>query len=328
METRAVTFVGVEQAQVVPVEVSAPGVGQLLVRTEVSCVSPGTELRCLRGLERGSDDWPFIPGYAIVGEVIAVGPNTQTPVGQRVYCNGTQDASVRLMWGGHCGLACVTEASVFPVPDGVPSRDAVFAHMAAIAYRGVRMAQVLPTDRVAVIGLGPIGQLSFRLFALTGAAVVGLDPDSSRVELAQRAGGSAIVVGDSLEASCRIEFPTGADVVVDATGVPAVFNEAVKCARDRPWSNVDLPGSRIIVQGSYAREFSVDYPSLFLREATMAFPRDAQPQDFAAMLGLMRRGALNLTGLAGDIVTPEQAPDLYARLLDRTPGLLTALIQW
>lgn len=328
MQTRAVVFTGVERVEVQTVVVREPGPGELLVRAEVTVISPGTELRCLRGLERGSDAYPYIPGYSMVGHVVQAGPDTTLPVGTRLYLNGTQDASLALMWGGHVQVAVVKEASVFPLAPDADAPDAVFAHLAAIAYRGVRMANPLPTETVAVVGLGPIGQLSLRLMALTGADVLGVDPDPTRVETARRAGCRAEVMTTSAADVVRARFAQGADVVVDATGVAAAFAGSVDCALDRVWGDIDRPGARIVVQGSYANEFPAPYPPLFLKESTVYFPRDCQPQDVAAMLRLLDRHQLNLEGMASEVVRPDDAPAVYARLLRRDPGLLTALIDW
>jgi len=77
-----------------------PASGEVLVATRFTCVRPGTELRCLAGRQPDAVGFPYIPGYAMVGEVIAVGPEVSMPIGTHVYLNGTRDGgSLGLMWG-------------------------------------------------------------------------------------------------------------------------------------------------------------------------------------------------------------------------------------
>jgi threonine dehydrogenase-like Zn-dependent dehydrogenase len=78
--------------------------------------------------------------------------------------------------------------------------------LAAIAYRGVRLAQPRLHETVAVIGLGPIGQCSARLFAATGARVVALDRIPERVAHLQGLGFDARVVAGDLHSVVQDDF--------------------------------------------------------------------------------------------------------------------------
>jgi D-arabinose 1-dehydrogenase-like Zn-dependent alcohol dehydrogenase len=71
MMTKTEALFVTEKNTVAPGELELPSPGQyeVLVRTAYSCISPGTEMRCLAGNESGSTIYPFIPGYALTGEV-------------------------------------------------------------------------------------------------------------------------------------------------------------------------------------------------------------------------------------------------------------------
>ncbi len=109
------------------------------VHSICSLVSPGTELAIYTGAHMGfslpEPPFPLIPhrpGYALIGEVEAVGSAVQgVAVGQRV-----------LMEAGHgtVGVADTRTHAVVPVPAGVPSAYAPLARMAGIAFTALRLA--------------------------------------------------------------------------------------------------------------------------------------------------------------------------------------------
>ncbi len=325
---KALLFSGVDTVGIGAVEVPEPGPGEVLVETLYSCISPGTELRCLSGTKDGSDNWPYIPGYAMTGTVVAVGDGVRIPVGTRVYCDGTRKVNVRRQWGGHISHAVLEEDNIYPLPDGLSPRDASLAALVAITYHGVRLSYPQPQETVAVVGLGPIGQLSARLHAITGARVIGGDLSPVRVKALESVGVEALVTSGGLAASFRQRLPEGADVVVDCTGAPGVIQQAIEIARDLPWDDSPTPGPRYVIQGSYGGDFSLPYSPAFMREMTFLLPRNRQPRDVRTVLNLMASGKLKVADLISDIRPPEDAPAVYAALKDPNSGLLTAAFQW
>ncbi|MCS6827475.1 MAG: zinc-binding alcohol dehydrogenase [Caldilinea sp.] len=327
MQTRAILFTAPNELTVGAVQIPAPGTGEALVEAIYTLISPGTELRCLAGKQEGAI-FPFIPGYSFVGRVVARGEDVFIPEGTLVYCNGTGAADVNLTWGGHVGHAVRSERELYPLPDGVDPLNASAAHLAAIAYRGVRLSQPRSHETVAVIGLGAIGALAARLHALTGARVVAADLSPRRVAAARRAGIEAYPVEETLAATFARILPAGADVVVDATGAPAALPQAIEVARQKPWDDGADPGARIVIQGSYVDAFSIPYQPAFRRELTFFVPRDAQPRDLRAVLDFMARSALDVSGVIGDVRPPEAAAKTYAELAEPDAALITAAFQW
>ncbi len=303
-------------------QVPAPAQGEVLVRTAWSCVSPGTELRCLAGLQTGAPAYPFIPGYALTGTVIE-SQDTTLQVGARVFCSGTHHAAHARCWGGHLEYAVASGSACVPVPDGLDLRLASAAKLAAIAYHGMRLSRPLPHERVYVIGLGPIGRLSAQLHALGGAMVFGTDLSARRRQAAAEAG---LHVADSLKAMATL--PNGADIVVDATGAGPVLLSAAQLLRPLPWDNALHSPTRLLLQGSYASPPSLPYNELFLSESQVLIPRDCQRRDLEAVLALMADGRLDVTDVVTDAGLPDHAPSIYAALRDRPDELMTAAFHW
>jgi predicted dehydrogenase/NADPH:quinone reductase-like Zn-dependent oxidoreductase len=127
-------------------------------------------------------DRPMTLGYSCAGEVIAVGEGVgDISPGMRVAAGGAGYAS-------HAEIVAVPRNLVVPVPDGVEDRWAAFATVGAIALQGIHQAEAVPGSRVAVIGLGLVGQLTLRLLRAYGYDPVGVDQDSAAVDAARSSG--------------------------------------------------------------------------------------------------------------------------------------------
>jgi bacteriochlorophyllide a dehydrogenase len=327
MKSKAIVFTAANQVDLQQIEIPDPGPGEVLLEALYTLISPGTELRCLAGNQVGVV-FPFIPGYSFTGRVIGRGAETTLEEGTLVYCGGTSKANIPLAWGGQTAHAVLDERAVYPLPEGLDPLLGSAAHVAGIAYRGVRLSQPKPHEKVAVIGLGLIGALAARLHAASGAEVIAADLSPFRTKAAQQAGLKAFTPDGNLAAAFQKLLPGGADVVVDATGHPAVLPQALSVARNKPWDDSAEPGPRLVVQGSYASDFSVPYDPAFQRELSLHVPRDTQPRDIRAVLDLMVRGKLSMDGIITEVRPPESAPETYAALRDPEVPLITVAFKW
>lgn len=328
MHSQALLFTGPHQVGLGTLELPPPGPGELLIEALYTCISPGTELRCLSGRQAGAPEWPYIPGYAMVGRVLEVGPQTQLSAGTLVFLGGTQKGDRARCWGGHAAHAIISEGAVYPIPTGVDPVEAALTKLAAISYHGVRLSRPQAHERVAVIGLGPIGQLSARLHALSGARVVGADLAESRIALLRTAGIEAISSAPGLRAAFSPVFPEGADVIVDSTGAPPVLAQALELGRDKPWDDTPVVGARCVIQGSYADSVPVPYTAPFMKEMSLLFPRDTQPTDLRAVLDLLARGKLRMRDLVSEICPPMDAQAAYQELARPGTPWVTAVFCW
>src|SRR5262245_9615853 len=169
--------------------VGDPGPGELLLETQASLVSAGTELAIFTGIHQGLTNpnvaWPKYPqpmGYMAVARVAAVGPGVEGwRVGDRTLTS-TGHAS-------HALVAADPPGRCWPLPAEIPAERAVFARMAKTAITALVRAEVTLGQAVAVVGLGIIGQVVLRLFEAAGSyPVVGVDPVAFRRAAALRGG--------------------------------------------------------------------------------------------------------------------------------------------
>lgn len=165
-------------------------------------------------------DQPATHGYSSAGVVLAADRDERRfRVGDLVACGGVNYAV-------HAEIVSVPRNLVVRVPDGVPPADASFATVGSIALQGVRRAGVQCGDRVLVIGLGLLGQLTWQLVAHAGAIPIGMDVAAGAVELARQTGlRHACLRGeDDVEAVCA--------QLTEGHGVDAVIVTAAAKSRD------------------------------------------------------------------------------------------------
>ncbi|MDP6502199.1 MAG: hypothetical protein QF886_01230, partial [Planctomycetota bacterium] len=146
------------QTTIADEEVRSPESGEVLIRTEVTLISPGTERAFLLGLPNTPRHFPRKYGYCNVGEIIELGSGVSgAAVGDRV-----------LSGGNHAQFVVVSAGNVFRIPEEVPSREAVFANLTSISIQAVRKASIELGEPVLIIGQGLIGNLALQLSRLSG----------------------------------------------------------------------------------------------------------------------------------------------------------------
>jgi 2-desacetyl-2-hydroxyethyl bacteriochlorophyllide A dehydrogenase len=328
MKSQAIVFTGIQKVELLEMELPVPEKGEALVQTLYSLISPGTELRCLAGKE--FSEFPFIAGYAAVGRIVETGVECPFPMGQLVFFGGTQKSNLPRGWGGHCQHAVVSAGSLIPLPPGIELLEAVTIALASISYHGTKVSRPQPDEKVAVVGLGPIGYLSALCHALSGAKVVGVDTEAWRVEHLQAAGIQAALSRGSILSAVEESLGQRADLVVDATGAPAVLPQCIEAVKllDWGWNEDTDHGARILIQGSYPADVSIPYRESFVRELKFLFPRNYNRRDLDEVLHLIQTGKLKTKGLIGDVVMPKHAREGYRRLQEREKGLLTVAFKW
>jgi threonine dehydrogenase-like Zn-dependent dehydrogenase len=176
------------QGEIRPVSLPEPTVGEVLIRTEQSGISRGTEMLVFRGgvppsefvtmrapFQEGEFPGPVKYGYLSVG-IVEDGPRELH--GRRVFCLYP-----------HQTAYVVPAHAVTPVPDGVPPARAVLAGTVETAINALWDAGPLIGDRVAVVGAGMVGCCVARLLgSIPGVQVTLVDINAGRAEVAAALG--------------------------------------------------------------------------------------------------------------------------------------------
>jgi predicted dehydrogenase/threonine dehydrogenase-like Zn-dependent dehydrogenase len=257
----------IKQGQVAVEDIPAPQVepGTLLVRVKFSSISAGTEMSGLksasqplwkralknpkavkstidmaathglahtRNVIQGKLAEGSPTGYSASGIVLEVGEGVENiQPGDRVACAGAQCAH-------HAEIIRVPRNLAVPLPAGLSLPVASTVTLGAIALQGVRRAQPTLGETFAVIGLGILGQLTAQMLRANGCRVIGVDLDSSRIELAKSLGMNFTLPpeeSNSLEHSLRLTDGKGVDGVIITAASPSdeVISNAFKMCRKK-----------------------------------------------------------------------------------------------
>lgn len=168
--------------------------------------------------------------------------------GLQNYCKSLNDA---LLPGGFTEKTLVTNSEAYsflsPIPDVLDDITASVLEPANCAFHVAVKADIKPGDKVLVLGLGAIGLIAAEIVKTLGAGtVIGADRSKLRIEKVRKTG--LIDVIDTSEADWMNQVKEmlskeGADVVIEATGAPAVLKDALEAART---------GGRIVCASVYA----------------------------------------------------------------------------
>src|SRR5216683_8318806 len=168
------------------VDLPSPAANQILVATEVSAVSAGTELAVYTGTHQwlkdpGLPDWkfPFRAGYSAAGRVVEVGPGVSGwKPGDRVSFPGNH-ASAELLTIGH------ERGRLWKLPDDLDFEKAALACILRYGMGASIRAGLTLGRSFAVLGLGMIGQAALRCAMAAGAwPVIGIDSVKMRRDAA------------------------------------------------------------------------------------------------------------------------------------------------
>jgi alcohol dehydrogenase len=171
--------------------------------------------------------------------------------------DGTQAEYVRVPFA---------DTSTYPVPDGVSDEEVLMlADIAPTGYEvGVLNGAVRPGDVVVVVGAGPIGLsaiMGARLFS--PAHIVAVDLADSRLEAAKRFGADTIVNPGREDALAVVRDLTeglGADVAIEAVGVPATFEQCAALVR---------PCGRVANVGVHGEPATLHLEDLWIKDVTI-----------------------------------------------------------
>jgi len=338
MRIREVVVTGQNQVelQTRDLDGSALGPGDLLIDTEATFISAGTELANYTGKEPKvfvPGQWctyPWRSGYGNVGVVRAVGPGvTRAAVGDRVFTYANHGSTVVFN----------QQRLVVGVPDDMDPVLAAAARMAGVAMTGIIVSEIRDAPWVAVFGLGMVGNLAAQMFHLRGCRVIGVDPVAARRELAARCGIDVTVGGTPEEAQAAIMEHTGgkgAGIAVDAVGHSAVVMQAAKATAT--FGQLVLLGSpRVPVEGNLTMLLS----DIHLRMITMRgalewcvpmYPdigeRTSQYSKQQTIFAWLRSGRLRLAELISHRLPPEEIKQAYKGLLRQPETYTGVALAW
>lgn len=325
--------------------IEGPDTGELLVKSECSAVSAGTELLLYHGQApegialdetlsslEGRIRYPIRYGYALVGRVAEVGNEVDRALlGRRVF-----------LFHPHASLAVVKVTEIIPLPEEVPPERAAILPNLETAVNLLLDGAPLLGERVAVFGLGVVGLLTTILLTrMLRGGVIGIEPQEYRRALTSSLAPDAVCLdpkyleppmaagGEGGYSAMHAHYP-GFDLVYELSGRPETLNQAIEATGF---------GGRIVIGSWYGIKRSpIDLGGRFHRArlrlissqvSTLApelSGRWSKARRMDTALKLLQE--LPLERLVTHQLRFDDAPEGYARLSQGEPGLMQLLFRY
>jgi (R,R)-butanediol dehydrogenase / meso-butanediol dehydrogenase / diacetyl reductase len=334
---RAALYVGNESFEVRDTVLREPGAGQVQVTVAYVGIC-GTDLHIKHGAMDGRVRMPAVIGHEMSGTVAAVGDGVSD------WRPGDRVTAMPLDWCGRChacraGHQHVCENLVFVgidapgamqqtwtvpehllvrLPPGLALDHAALSEPTAVAVHDVRRGAVSASDRVLVVGGGPIGLLIGTVAALEDADVLISEPNSFRRSAAEQLGLRAI---DPTAADLEGELAAwtdggGVDVAFEVSGSAPGLASATSALRVR---------GRLVVVGIHPQPVLVDLFRVFWRELEIVGARVYERRDFERAVELLAAGAIPAPQLISAIEPLERTPQAFSAL-EAGAGVVKILI--
>jgi len=330
---KRLVFTKPRSAEIEEVPIPPPSPGKALVRVNVSGISAGTELSYFRGapqlrLAKEEYTYPILPGYEAVGVVEASGQGvTHIRPGDRVVC-----------FGYHAEYVEVDAEYCARLPDTLSDESATLAVLSVTTMHAIRRAAIEYGDCVVVVGLGVVGILAGQQAKLAGAShVFGVDINPWRCSKAIEFGLDRAInptYDQALQEILKTTDGIGADVVIEAAGVPPSFENSLLYARDR---------GRVVILGYHTLPVQfIPGEEFFYKELTILATRAAGPQsglpvpyvrwtgdrNLELAVELLASGRIQVEGMITHRFPYHEAQNAYDLIDQSKENFLQILLNW
>lgn len=310
-----------------------PGPGQVLVQSEFSCISAGTERKRYMNVYADSGvpqrPFPVRPGYANVGTILKLGPEVGSfQAGERVLTMANHTSHY---------VRTIGEDAIERIPAGVRADHAALGVLAQVALAGVRRAPPEIGQAALVAGQGVIGQLIVQFLKAAGCRpVIATDVVDFRLEISRQSGADLTLNAARDDVHSAVMAATdgnGVERVYDATPTPHALPTNLRVAATR--------GIIVMLGGPMGTAELNLYADFFRRDLTLMgvfqplTPTEGTPltpwtqqRHRQLYLALLESGKVNAAHLITHVVPPAAAAATYAMLAEGGEESLGVLFDW
>lgn len=327
LKTKAVVFPEANRFEMTELELEEPGPEDIVVRTLVTSISPGTERWVLRGKHIGTK-FPCVPGYHRIGIVEECGKEVKTfQPGDVVYGSaGRWKGNIVPMFGAHLGLSVGNHRAYHFINSSIPNQieleTLAFTIVAGVANRGVNACKIHSGQRVLIIGAGFIGICAAQLAILRGAHPVLLEKDEERIGFAKKIIPSVLSVDDkNLDEVLNKIAPGGFDVLYDTVGNASTTDRMVQHTRYQ---------GTLLLQAQYfdKEHCAIDLDQIKIRELTAKTTCGIREEDWMQTMNNIRTRFLQIAPLITHRFDAEEALKGYELLHTGKPFNLGIVFHW
>jgi len=302
---KASLWMGPEKVEFAEIERPEPGPGEALVKVAYGGIC-GTDIMIYLGKHPRAKA-PLAACHEFSGTVVqadgeAVTPGTRVTINPLLSCGACYAcrsgmphvcATLKLVGidcnGGFAEYAVVPLEALFPIPDSVSLKQAALIEPLAVAVHAVRISDLKVGDVTAVLGAGPVGNLTAQVARMAGARRVFVSEVSpKRLEVAKALG------FDVIDAKTENVVDTIMEAT-DGVGVPVVFESAGTQPTIRDAGQVVRIAGQILQVGMPKTPPSIDITTLLFKEVQMATIRVYRyEEDFGQAVEIAASGKIDL----------------------------------
>jgi len=328
---KAALLFGVKDLRIEEIETPEVGAGEILVKVKAATTC-GTDLKIFqRGYVEGVIKLPTVFGHEWAGDVVDVGEGVSwLRNGMRVRagnsspclrCRMCQKEKYNLcedmmwLWGAYAEYIKVPSRIVMlntqEIPPHMTYEEAAVTEPLACVLHGIEEARVKLGDTIAIIGAGPIGLLHLLSVKKLGASrVIISDTVDERLQLAEEIGADETINAknkDTVKETKRLTDGFGADIVIEAIGLPATWEQALKMVRK---------GGTVLEFGGCppGTEIRVSTEQLHYGETTIRGAFHTTPAHFKKALNLIASGTINVKPLITRKMRLDQIKEAFETL--------------
>jgi len=340
---RGALLYGVKDLRVENIDKPKVGPGEVLVKVKAATTC-GTDVKIFqRGYVGGVIQYPTVFGHEWAGDVAEVGEGVSWPrKGMRVRagnsapclrCKMCQKGSYNLcedmmwLWGAYADYIKVPARMVMVNMQEIPSHlgyeEAAITEPLACVLHGIEEARMRLGDTVAIIGAGPVGLLHLLTAKKMGAEkVIVSDLVEERLRVAKQLGAEEIINAkqeEPIEKVRRLTGGYGADVVIEAIGLPATWEQALRMVRK---------GGTVLEFGGCppGTEIKVRTELLHYGEVTVLGTFHTTPVHFKKALSLIASGAIKVKPLITRKMKLDEVKDAFEILTTSKSDLKIAIL--
>jgi 2-desacetyl-2-hydroxyethyl bacteriochlorophyllide A dehydrogenase len=308
------------------IDVAAIGADDVVVATEFSAVSPGTELSAYLGLPplRPGPVYPRYQGYCNCGIVIAIGSNVKmVAAGDRVLTNAAHRSHYRIN----------QSEIITKVPPGMNGADASVTYLFHLGYAALLRTNVQAGQRVAIVGLGALGIGAIAVSRAAGAEVAAISAREQALSRSRRLG-ATVTCNPEDDAVNSID----ADVVISTSNSWRDWTVALRAARRGgviavlgfPGRGEPRPGSNPLdSQYFYDKQLTLMAVGQLLDEVPGSrYPSPRLRVNMKYLVDLIGAGRLPVKELASHLRPAHDLKQVYEDLLARREDVPTYVLQW
>jgi threonine dehydrogenase-like Zn-dependent dehydrogenase len=277
-------------------------------------------------------------GHEFAGEVVALGSNvSHLRLGDRVAAlplSGCGDCescrrgepqwcAAGYAWrpGGYAEYALADARTCIRLPAALSLADGALVEPMAVAFNAVRLADIQPGVRVAVLGAGPIGLACIywaRRFGAGRIAACAASP--RRAELAGQMGADGFFLNDEQAAQRCAELLGGpADVTIECVGLPGMIARGIELTR---------PRGLLVIAGFCVQPDSFLPVMAGVKQLRMHFAVLYGLADFQAAVDALDAGHVEPRAMITATVTLDQLPEAFEALRQRSAQCKLMLAPW